>query len=137
MAKILVKSPKLNDEQIILAVYILTKGRAPTDDEMKQAAQKFAASKLDDQFNGEKVPKLLTGEDVRKVADECGKSVRAAAPSNERFIDLTYLLILSRLPTAEEAKQLAPQLTNAAAPETVAADIFMALLNLREFFATA
>lgn len=79
----------------------------------------------------------MTGEDVRKVADECGKSVRAAAPSNERFIDLTYLLIMSRFPTAEEAKQLAPHLMNAAAPESVAADIFMALLNSREFLASA
>jgi hypothetical protein len=42
LGKILAKTPELSDQQIAMAIYLLTVGRAPTDDEVRRAKKQFA-----------------------------------------------------------------------------------------------
>lgn len=45
LAKFLGKTPVLSDQQVALAIYLLTVGRRPTDDESKRAEQRFAETR--------------------------------------------------------------------------------------------
>ncbi len=45
VVKVLARTPTLSDQQVTSAVYFLTVGRVPIDDEMKQARKKFAETK--------------------------------------------------------------------------------------------
>ena len=53
--------------------------------------------------------------------------------TDEQFVDVAYLLVLSRFPTADESKQAAAHMKKANGRATATSDIFWFLLNSREF----
>ena len=166
---ILTKAPALSDQQVASAVYLLTVGRTPTDDELKRTQKDFAESNdrplsalqltralvQSKDFNIElaatngrlfKIPKdlatkreagqipiLLTADEFQKLTAECAASVNQAVKTDEQFVDLVYLLSLSRFPTATESNQFVAHLKQAPERATATRDIFSFLLNSKEF----
>lgn len=59
--------------------------------------------------------------------------MNAAAQTDEQFVDLAYLLAFSRFPMTTESHQLVTHLTKASDHATATKEVFVLLLNTREF----
>lgn len=79
------------------------------------------------------IPVLLTAEEFQKFAADCAAAVDQSAKSDEQFVDLACLLVLSRFPSATEAGQFLPYLKQATDRASATRDVFSFLLNNREF----
>lgn len=165
----LTKTPAVSDQQVALAVYLLTVGRPPTDAEVEEAQKKFTETKErplgtlqltrtlvqgkdfntavaatnDRLFKTQKdlatkrdageIPILMSADEAQKIFAECAAAVNEAAKTDQQFVDLAYVLALSRFPTATESKQSVAHLKQAPDRATATTDIFKFLLNSREF----
>ncbi|MDB5387630.1 MAG: hypothetical protein JWM11_3276 [Planctomycetaceae bacterium] len=165
----LTKTPALSDQQVALAVYLLTVGRPPTDAEVEQAQKKFADTKdrplgtlqvtrnlvqgkdfntavaatndrlfkiqkdLATKREAGEIPILMSADEAQRIFADCAAAVNEAAKTDQQFVDLAYLLALSRFPTATESKQSFAHLKQASDRATATTDIFKFLLNSREF----
>ncbi len=169
VVKILTKTPALSDQQVASAVYLLTVGRTPTDEEFKRAQRDFAETNdrplralqltrglvqgkdfntavaatngrlfkipkdLATKRESGEIPILLTADEFQKLTGECAASVDKAMKADEQFVNLAYLLTLSRFPTATESNQFVGHLKQAPERATATRDIFSFLLNSKEF----
>jgi hypothetical protein len=167
---ILAKRPALGDSQVASAVYLLTVGRSPTDEEVKKAQKQFAHTNgrtisilqltrslvQGKEFrtelaaaNGRLVKaradvaaemelanmlQRLNGDEFQKLIGDVAAAVNKAVKTDEQFVDLAFLLVLSRFPKAAETTQavahLMKKMQNRA---TATEDIFWALMNTKEF----
>ncbi|MEI8381306.1 MAG: hypothetical protein WCJ09_14355 [Planctomycetota bacterium] len=75
----------------------------------------------------------MSADEAQKIFAECAKAVNEAAKTDQQFVDLAYLLALSRFPTATESKQSFAHLKQASDRAIATTDIFTFLLNTREF----
>ncbi|WP_165250435.1 DUF1549 domain-containing protein [Paludisphaera soli] len=82
---------------------------------------------------------LMNGELVEKRTKpemwNASKRIAGLAPTDEKAVELTYLAVLTRRPTPEEAAHFAPRLagTTGDARSELIADLFWTLLNSAEF----
>jgi WD domain, G-beta repeat len=79
------------------------------------------------------IPFLLTADEFQKLTVDCAASVDKAVKTDEQFVDLAYLLALSRFPKATESTQVITHLKKAADRATATKEIFFFLLNSKEF----
>lgn len=174
IAKVLHKTVTLGDQQAVLAVYLLTIGRPPTDAEAKHVQKEFTETKdrplsvlqharglvRSKEFNARlaasnvrlfkiqkdleglvtkratgEIPFLMTADELQKLAGDCAATVDQAAKTDQQFVDLAYLLALSRFPSTTETNQLVPHLMKAPDRATATREIFVILLNNNEFVA--
>lgn len=169
VVKVLGNTPAMSDQQVVSAVYLLTVGRPPTDEEVKRAQKEFGEIKnrplsvlqitrvlaKGKEFSTEisatndrlfKMQKdlstkrgagetsfLLTADEFQKLTVDCASSVDKAVKTDEQFVDLAYLLALSRFPKATESTQAVTHLKKAADRATATKEIFFSLLNSKEF----
>jgi hypothetical protein len=167
LVKILAKTPTLSDRQVASAVYLLTVGRPPTDEEVKQATQQFAQvngrtlnalqlarslvqgkeyraelavasgrlfkvqADLADEMNLAAKLARLNGDEFQKLINDVAAAVDKTMKGDEQFVDLAWLLVLSRFPT--DAKTAIAYLKKAQNRATATADVFWALMNSKEF----
>lgn len=79
------------------------------------------------------IPVLLTADEFQKVAAEFAEAVDQSAKTNEQFVDLACLLVLSRFPSPAEAGQFVPYLKKSPERTKATRDVLTFLLNSREF----
>ncbi len=79
------------------------------------------------------IPILLTADEFQKLIGECAASVDKAVKADEQFVNLSYLLTMSRFPTATESNQFVAYLKQAPERASATRDIFSFLLNSKEF----
>ena len=169
IVKVLTKTLNLNDDQIVLAAFLVSVGRPPSEEESKQARKELAESKDRPQvvlkiarsrvesreFNARlatasnrllqmqtylatkrgagDVPVLISAEEFQMVATDCAEAVNQVAKTDEQFIELACLLTFSRFPSSVETGQFIPYLKKATDRSKAMLDIFIYLLNSREF----
>jgi hypothetical protein len=169
LVKILARTPPLSDQQAASAVYLLTVGRPPTDQEVKQAQQQFAEvhgrtlsalqlarslvqgkeykaelaatngrlfkvqADLANEMELSNTLARLNGDEFQKLIDDLAAAVDKTVKADEHFLDVAWLLVLSRFPTATEAKQAIAYLKKAQNRVMATADVFWALMNTKEF----
>mgnify|MGYP003328837807 CR=1 FL=1 len=169
IVKVLTKTLNLNDDQIVLAAFLFSVGRPPSEEESKQARKELAESKDRPQvvlkiarsrvesreFNARlatasnrllqmqtylatkrgagDVPVLISAEEFQMVATDCAEAVNQVAKTDEQFIELACLLTFSRFPSSVETGQFVPYLKKATDRSKAMLDIFIYLLNSREF----
>ena len=103
-------------------------GLANTSDRLYQIQSAIAAKRA----AGE-IPVLMAANDFQQFAADCATSVHQITKTDEQFVDLTFLLVLSRFPSESEASKLVPHLKNTPNRDTATKDIFVFLLNSQEF----
>ncbi len=173
LVKIFAKTPALSDRRVASAVYLLTVGRRPTDEEVKRAQKQFAGpdgrsttvlrlarslvqgkkfsadvaaangrllrAQQDLASDKECAKKFAwpNGKEFKKLAGDIAALLnKAVKTGNAPFIDLAFLLVLSRFPNEDELKVTLPYLKNARGLFDVAAateDLVWVLMNTKEF----
>jgi hypothetical protein len=169
IGKIMARTPTLSNQQLASAIYLLTLGRPPTSDEVKQvqkqlgetnvrvvsvlqlarslvqtkefsaevAAANVRISKLKQDLAGEMglAQKLarLNGVESQKLCDELAASVDKAVKTDAHFVDVAFLLGMSRFPTATESKTVLAHLKKVGNRLTATSDVFWSMINTREF----
>jgi len=161
LVKILAKTPALTDDQVASAVYLLTVGRPPTDKEVTRARKQFAETNGRTASTLQLTRSLVQGKEFRaevaaangrlfkaqkdlatemglakrlgRLADAVGASLDKVVKTDKQFVDLAFLLVLSRFPKATEANAGVAHLKKATDRSTAKSDIFWALMNSTEF----
>ncbi|MDB5389117.1 MAG: repeat protein [Planctomycetaceae bacterium] len=82
------------------------------------------------------IPVLLTSDGFQKLTGDFSAAVAQAAKTDEQFVDLVYLLAYSRFPTTTESNQLVTHLKKAPDHAAATKEIFVFLLNTKEFLVT-
>lgn len=80
-----------------------------------------------------KIARGLNADEFQKLIGECAAAVNQAVKTDEQFVDLAFLLALSRFPTATESNPLVAHLKKASDRGMATRDIFVFLLNTKEF----
>jgi hypothetical protein len=169
IGKIMARTPTLSNQQVASAIYLLTLGRPPTGDKVKQtqkqlnetnvralsvlqlarslvqskefsaelAAANVRLSKVKQDLATEMglAQKLarLNGAEFQKLADEVAASVDKAVKADAHFVEVAFLLGMSRFPTASESKTVVAHLKKAGSRQTATSDVFWSMINTREF----
>jgi hypothetical protein len=169
LVRILANKPALSDAQVASAIYLLTVGRPPTNEERKRAERLLAAMdgrmlnalqlaralvqgkeyraeiaaasahllkvQADLAADTEVPTKLarLNAPEFEKLINEVGAALHKATAGDERVIDLAFLVVLSRFPTAANVKTAVAHLQRAPERVTAARDIVWDLVNTSEF----
>jgi hypothetical protein len=169
LVKILARSATLGDQQVVSAVYLLTMGRFPTDQEVVRAQKQVAetngraASLLqltrslvqDRSFSTEladanvllfkahkdlapgmelaKMLHRLNGPEFQKTIDDVAAALDKVVKTDEQFVNVAFLLTLSRFPTDKDLSQAVAHLKKQRNRSTATTDIIWAVMNTKEF----
>jgi hypothetical protein len=156
LGKILARTPDLRDQQVASAIYLLSVGRVPTDDEVARAKTQFAENVFrpatvlalaralvqGKEFNANvagangrvlKLQKDPASAEVQKMTSEIAASLDKAVKSDEQLIDLAFLLVLSRFPTSTQSETARAHLKKGTNRPAATENIFWALMNTKEF----
>jgi hypothetical protein len=169
IGKIMARTPTLSNQQLASAIYLLTLGRPPTGDEVKQAHKQLVETNVralsvlqlarslvqGKEFSAEVAAanvrisilkqdlatemglaqKLarLNGVEFQKLADEVAASVDKAVKADAHFVEVAFLLGMSRFPTASESKSGVAHLKRAGNRQTATSDVVWSMINSREF----
>src|SRR5262249_5029822 len=71
--------------------------------------------------------------EFQKITNDVAAALNKAVKTDEQFVDLAFLLVLSRFPKANESKQAAVHLNKGQNRPTAASDIVWSLMNTKEF----
>ncbi len=76
---------------------------------------------------------FLNADEFQRLIGGCAASVNNAVKTDEQFVNLAFLLTLSRFPETVESNQFVAQLKQAPDHVSAAKDVFFFLLNTKEF----
>jgi len=79
------------------------------------------------------IPFVMTADEFRKFTDAIASAVALTTKSDEQFVDLAYLLTVSRFPLETEAGQVIAHRKQATDTAAANKDLFAFLLNSEEF----
>lgn len=79
------------------------------------------------------IPIVMTADELQKFTGECATAVSQTTKADEQFANLACLLTLSRFPSPTEADQFDAYLKKSPDRAAATRDIFVFLLNTREF----
>jgi hypothetical protein len=161
LVKILTKTPAPSDPQVASAVYLLTVGRPPTDEEATRAKKRLADAgprtagvlqlarslvqgkefsagvaaanvllfKAEKDLAAEtgfaKMLHRLNTDEFQKLTGDVAAALDKAVKADEHFTDLAFLLVLSRIPAADQSKVALAHLKNAKNRATATTDIVL------------
>ncbi|HND50970.1 MAG TPA: hypothetical protein PLV92_01185, partial [Pirellulaceae bacterium] len=107
------------------------RGNAAANDRLATMSKYLAALR-----NGEQPPKLMTMDDSKKIAADCAVDMQCKGQTDEQLVDVIFLLLLARFPTADEAKSFVDYLAKAADKKAAVKDLPFGLMNTQEFMSS-
>jgi hypothetical protein len=80
-----------------------------------------------------KMLQRLNGPEYQKLTDDLAASLGEVVKTDEQYVDLAFLLVLSRFPKRTESEMAIAHLKKERNRAMKRADIFWAIVNAREF----
>ncbi len=109
-----------------------SRGMSATNDRLLQTQKDLAVEPGTERGIGAN-SRFLTPDEFQKLIGDCAASVDKAVKTEEQFVDLTFLLALSRFPKTTESNQYVAYLKQSPDHESATQQVFSMLLNSEEF----